>query len=280
MTELEFPFATVTAPSSVTPAGSQLILSVFPGADLFGMGFEAEGFCVVQARDAILGGDVRNFHPPAGKFAGVIGGPPCPDFSRARRGPPTGYGVEMIQEFLRVCQEAAPAWFLMENVAGVPSITLPGYRVQRLDLDASQFGLPQRRLRHFQFGSVTCQVLPLPRGAVCDAPGCDPTCVASHSGGRSWERFKALQGLAADFDLPSFTQAGKFRAVGNGVPVPMARALARAIVHAAPSHVGNPCACGCGRPVTGRQKLALPACRKRVQRRREVTVRTIFPAAN
>jgi site-specific DNA-cytosine methylase len=38
-----------------------------------------------------------------------------------------------------------------------------------------------------------------------------------------------LQGLPEDFDLPSFTVAGKLRAVGNGVPIPMGRAVARAV---------------------------------------------------
>lgn len=45
-----------------------LVLSMFPGADLFGMAFEAEGFCVVAGPDVIFGRDIRNFHPPAGRF--------------------------------------------------------------------------------------------------------------------------------------------------------------------------------------------------------------------
>lgn len=221
---------------------------------------------------------MRRFHAPAGRFDGVIGGPPCPDYSRARRGPPTGYGDAMLREFLRVVAEAAPGWFLMENVPGVPSVTLPGYRVQRLDLDASQFGLRQRRLRHFQFGSVTGLVLVIRRGAAREVPGCDPTCVASEgrrAGRRDFPEFCALQGLPPGFDLPGFTLQAKYRAVGNGVPVPMARALARAIVSAAPSHAVTVCDCGCGRAVTGAKRYALPRCRKAAQRRRDGSVRCL-----
>ena len=46
--------------------------------------------CVAMVRGPALlyGGDVRAFHAPAGAFAGVFGGPPCPDFSPALRTPP------------------------------------------------------------------------------------------------------------------------------------------------------------------------------------------------
>jgi DNA (cytosine-5)-methyltransferase 1 len=40
---------------------------------------------------------------------------------------------------------------------------------------------------------------------------------------------KEIQGLPADFDLPSFTVSAKCKAVGNGVPLPMGRAIARAV---------------------------------------------------
>ena len=46
----------------------------------------------------------------------------------------------------------------------------------------------------------------------------------------SFARMVELQGLPADFlsDAP-FTVAGKCKAVGNGVPLPMGRAIARAV---------------------------------------------------
>jgi len=45
----------------------------FPGIGMLDRGFEDVGFCVVRGPDLIWGGDIRNFHPPAGRFAGVIG---------------------------------------------------------------------------------------------------------------------------------------------------------------------------------------------------------------
>ncbi len=40
------------------------------------------------------------------------------------------------------------------------------------------------------------------------------------------------QGLPAGFDLPGFTVREKVRAVGNGVPLPMGRAIADAVLRA------------------------------------------------
>lgn len=259
-----------------------LVLSLFPGIDLLGRGFEDEGFCVVRGPDPLWGGDVRSFTPPAYVFHGVIGGPPCQDFSKARRSAPTGHGQAMLDEFVRCVEQAAPSWFLMENVPGVPDIEVRGYRLQRLDLRANEVGLRQRRLRHFQFGRSLGAALMLPdrvRGPVTGQAA-----LASEGHGkerRGWVEFCALQGLPADYDLPGFTLSEKYRAVGNGVPVPMAAFLARAIkAWSETAWTVDPgsvrlCLCGCGRQVSGKQVSALPACRKRLQRRRSVTLQQV-----
>lgn len=61
---------------------SELVLSVYPGVGLLDRGFEEEGYCVVRGPDILWGGDNRRFHPPPGRFDGVIGGPPCQAFSK------------------------------------------------------------------------------------------------------------------------------------------------------------------------------------------------------
>ena len=260
----------------------QLVLSMFPGADLLGRGFEEEGFCVVRGPDIVYGSDIRTFHGVKGKFDGVIGGPPCQDFSALRRGPETGYGVEMLREFLRVVSECSPAWFLMENVARVPDVSLDGYHVQRFDLNARHCGSAQSRLRHWQFGSLDGSVLQPVR---CDSSiGGEAICVASEgarSGRRGWSEFCQLQGLPADFELPGLSVEASYRAVGNGVPLPMARTVARAVTDRSVLFAGaSLCGCGCGRSVTGRQLLALPACRQRVSRlSRGVTRRRLVAPA-
>lgn len=245
-----------------------LVLSLFPGIDLLGRGFEAEGYCIVRGPDPLWGGDIRAFQPPAGRFDGLVGGSPCQDFSKLRRTPPTGEGLELLGEFVRCVEAARPAWFLLENVPGVPDIHPEGYHVQRFDLRANECGLSQQRLRHFQFGSVDGRVLVLRRGE--RAPVTERCAVAtegSQVGRRGWVEFCAAQGLPP-LALPALTLSARYEAVGNGVPVPMARFIARSIREAVPAGSVALCVCGCGRPLSGRQVAATAACRKRMERRR------------
>jgi len=248
---------------------SELILSLFPGAGLLDRGFELEGFCVVRGPDVVFGQDIRTFTPPAGRFTGIIGGPPCQDFSRARRRPPTGHGREMLREFARCVAAAFPDWFLLENVPGVPDISelAHGYTVQRFNLFASDAGCAQRRNRAFQFGFKTGRSLILMRTRSHFPVSPAPMASDTH---RNFAELCELQGLPRNFDLPGLSRSAKVRAVGNGVPVAMARLVAHAIrFRDAGIITGRVCACQCGRIVTGRQKTASATCRKKMQRERE-----------
>jgi DNA (cytosine-5)-methyltransferase 1 len=250
-----------------------LVLSVFPGVDLLGMAFEAEGFCVVRGPDLIFGGDIRTFRPPAGHFVGIIGGSPCQDFSSARRTAPTGDGMAMMAEYSRVVTAARPAWALLENVPTAPNLDIPGYMMQRIDLRGTECGLTQRRIRHFQFFSNPPRLIAVPRQVTGEAT--EPAAVATEGqrkNRRGWKEFCGVQGLSEPLKLPGMTLAARYRAVGNGVPIPMGRAIAAAIrswtVTAAKPRL---CSCGCGRVITGKAESAGPACRKRMERRRRVT---------
>lgn len=253
-----------------------LVLSIFPGIDLLGRGFELEGFSIVRGPDLLWGADVRGFHVPAGRFDGIIGGSPCQDFSRARRSAPSGEGVELLEEYCRIVVEGQPRWFLLENVPQVPDVRVDGYSIQRFDLDARECGMRQRRRRHFQFGSRDGRVIVIRRRFTGRAQS-QPTCLAtegSRPDRRTWGDFCELQGLPRDFELPGWPREFKYRAVGNGVPIPMARAIALAIRDAAIAAGAKSvtdrklCICGCTRVLKGKQRAATDACRKRLERAR------------
>ena len=53
-----------------------LVLSLFPGADLLGRGFELAGYCVVRGPDLLFGQKVEDFHPLPDVFAGRRGAVP------------------------------------------------------------------------------------------------------------------------------------------------------------------------------------------------------------
>ena len=231
-----------------------LVLSVFPGIGLLDMAFELEGFCVVRGPDLLWGGDIKSFHPPVGKFDGVIGGPPCQAFSRltalVRH---NGFRVadNLIPQFERVVAEIHPRWFLMENVVEAPIPDVPGYVVDPTILNNRWLGEPQSRKHRFSFGTQDGRKLhyqlaalesPEWAGRVCASGGVKPgqprdrSTRAKFLGWKTATALKEslrLQGLPEDFlDAAPFTMAGKHRVIGNGVPLPMGRALAQAVKRA------------------------------------------------
>ena len=344
----------------------KLVLSLFPGVGLLDRAFEEEGFTIVRGPDLIFGGDVRRFCPPRGVFAGVLGGPPCPDFSTARREEVKldGYGVEMLGEFARIVDCAEPLWWIMENVPSVPDVAVPGYQVQRIDVDNGWFA-EQRRLRVIQFGramaidaedgdrrpqlepwmiewirqpgcwdvvpedvqnrpdinferdvdqlvasvveagtssrrsvnsraekiapelrpavslrslkrepaAVSPVGLPLdiPRGEV--SHDAEPAVLGSGGDTRSFRERCRLQGLPDEYELPFFTEKARCQAVGNGVPLPMGRTIARAVLASiygesgAATPLPEPAAANrcseCDRPISGRATTCSARCRKR-----------------
>jgi len=264
-----------------------LVLSLFPGIGLLDMAFELEGFCVVRGPDLLWGGDVRSFHPPAGVFAGVIGGPPCQMFSRLAvmvraNGHEPRFG-NLIPAFERCVAEARPGWFLMENVPDAPTPAIDGYAVRdhvvnnRWFADEDGLGAEQRRTRRFSFGTTDGRRLvwdvalferPAVAAGVTSSDGggvmrgrrpfsvtgrhagrpprvadqrsrVAGSVTAGHGGATSkqyvypLEDACELQGLPRDFcrHMP-FTKQAKLQAVANGVPLPMGRAVARAVKRA------------------------------------------------
>lgn len=223
-----------------------LVLSLFPGIGLLDRAFEQEGFCVVRGPDLIWGGDVRLFHPPAGRFDGVIGGPPCQKFSTAARQRPGIKRLNLIPEFERCVFEARPDWFVMENVRGAPIPKVEGCQVNAVLVNNRLFGEEQNRVRRFSFGGMG-RLLALQFDpddiAIFENPVYEYCVTASdHTGGnwdnsrrgkgRTWRKMAELQGLPDDFDIPPFKREALGKAIGNGVPLPMGRAVAKAVKRA------------------------------------------------
>src|SRR5256714_94973 len=221
----------VTGPRG--PHQGQLVLSLFPGIGLLDMAFEEEGFCVVRGPDLLWGGDIRRFHPPAGKFDGVIGGPPCQKFSglanfahRWKRQP-----EDLIPEFARCVQEAHPAWFLMENVPQAPAPLVPGYHIRATLLNNRWLGEAQDRERRFTFGTPVIGPNFGIEVAALETYEYSRTVTASHGGGRrrmkgtieslKVEEAARRQGVPHGFNGDSpFKRAAQLKMLAQGVPLP------------------------------------------------------------
>lgn len=175
---------------------------------------------------------------------------------------------------------------------------LQQYSHQRIDINQGWYE-DISRLRHIQFCSKDNYFLNIPRGVMGNiSSGC-----ALANDDRSFKELCKIQGLSDDFDLPDFNVKGKKKAVGNGVPLSIGRVLANAVLNVttlgkiivthreeknvtlqhqifskAPQLHSDfldlkilRCACGCGRVVSGRKKTFDFSCRKRLQRKRDLT---------
>lgn len=224
---------------------SPLVLSLFPGIGLLDRAFELEGFCVVRGPDLLWGGDVRTFHPPAGRFDGVIGGPPCQKFGglanfsyRWKHAP-----EDLVPDYARIASAVQPRWFLMENVPNAPLPRVDGYELADVVLDNRWFGEEQARRRRFTFGTHDGRCLRRHLGgfAALENFGFAPTVTSAHGGGRprmkgriqrvTVEDALRLQGCAPDFfgRRSPFSAAAQKKMVVEGVPLPMGRAVAKAV---------------------------------------------------
>lgn len=224
---------------------ADLVLSLFPGIGLLDRAFEEQDYCVVRGPDLLWGGDIKRFHPPPGRFDGIIGGPPCQRFSPLAalvRHNGLEIAPDLIPEFERCIVEASPSWFLMENVRSAPVPCVPGYRCDVILLRDVWCGGETMRLRRITFGTRDGRFLPIDFPAL-HRPDPEPAALAS---GSSWDyktkrpagtksrvtlaNHLRLQGLPAEFFADSpFTVAAAIAMLGNGVPLAMGRALARAV---------------------------------------------------
>jgi len=234
-----------------------LILSLFPGLDLLGRAFEALGWCVVRGPDVLWAGDVRGWHAPAGRFDGIVGGPPCQSFSRLAalnrsQGREPRFG-NLIPEFERIVLEATPAWWITEEVVGAPIPSVPGYREESVILSPRDLGDAQSRDRRITVGS---KLLLGPVGLTGRLPALagsqEPPTPAATGRGTKWENRPGQRGrpwgtqswamasqIAETQGYPGLHErlratglwpaAGVCQALGTGVARVVADALARAI---------------------------------------------------
>lgn len=243
----------------------QLVLSLFPGLDLLGRAFSNNGFAVVKGPDLLWSERIEDFHVPPGRFDGVIGGPPCVEYSDANRRRRPELGDLLVRHFLRVVDESRCSWFVMENVRNVPDVRIAGWHVQRIDCMDVDFGGRQRRLRHIQFGHIDGFII-RPRRTIRDRPVTHTRALLTeptHASERHCRRLQT-QGFSG-IDLTPWKKWAANRLVGNGVPFATGNAIATAVHAASPQHAGD-CICGCGRPVTALAMSATPACRQRISR--------------
>ena len=157
------------------------IIDFFCGCGGLSLGFQKAGFDIIEAHDnwdKAIENYKNNFPHPVFKtdlsdweaitknlqdkaFDGIIGGPPCQDFSSAGKRE-EGDRANLTQSYARIVQVIHPRFFVMENVARSKNsgtykeararFKASGYGLTEMVLDASKCGVPQLRKRFFCVG--------------------------------------------------------------------------------------------------------------------------------
>lgn len=175
----------LTVPALIKPTTP--VIDLFCGCGGLSLGFEIAGFEVLGGLDSwepALDTYSSNFNHPAiasdlgdvdltlsiaenlakraGVKPGIIGGPPCQDFSTAGKRLDSSRADLTISFAQSVIRFGAP-FFVMENVpnatksrvyqAALKLLENAGYSVETIVLNAAEHGVPQRRRRLFAVGT-------------------------------------------------------------------------------------------------------------------------------
>lgn len=217
-----------------------LVLSLFPGFGLLDRAFELEGFAVVRGPDLLWGGDVRRFEPPSDAFDGIIGGPPCQPHSNAAEILTTS-AVDLIPEFVRCVELARPRFVVMENVNGAhhhPAIPRDWHAAMVRDWDCG--GLTTRRRSFWTWpmmiwdpperaGEPSLSVLASTAKRGGGQYAADKNFLAGNLPLSEYERLQGAEGMTAGLMAAGSNKYFAVHCLGNGVPVPMGRYIARSV---------------------------------------------------
>lgn len=221
-----------------------LVLGLFPGGGLFDKAFELEGFTVVKGPDVLFGSDVREFTAPYGVFDGIIGGPPCVEFSKVNTHERKREAPNLVAEFFRIVWQAHPRWWVMENVVQATERVLSyAPTAKYVDLSDWDCGGKTQRIRRFWYDTnfAPFEIVAPPKRegkgeksvlASTHKQGPTPNRPGYLPGNLSTEEYAALQG--AEYLVPELKKRRASKAfivhlLGNGVPLAMGRHIAREV---------------------------------------------------
>ncbi len=157
-------------------------VDIFCGCGGLSLGFEKSGYDILEAYDswnAAVNIYSRNFdhnviemdcndisidHLKSLNLDVIIGGPPCQDYSSAGKRDENLGRATLTETYARIICEVKPKWFVMENVDRImKSETLVkcldlfksvDYGLTQVVLNASLYGVPQKRKRYFLIGEL------------------------------------------------------------------------------------------------------------------------------
>ncbi len=172
------------------------VLDLFAGAGGFSTGFKQAGFNIVGALEQNISAaktyaknhpetlmiitDIKQVNLLDSRIDLIIGGPPCQGYTKATcknkdlRYDDTDERNLLYKEYIRIVENIKPKAFVMENVPALltykrglyfndikESLLKLGYYVDAQELDASDYNVPQKRVRLFIVG-IYNRSIPIP----------------------------------------------------------------------------------------------------------------------
>ena len=142
------------------------VLDLFCGCGGFSTGFLRAGFDIKYGIDFWEGckktyeynhpgaefilKDIMNLEPQDFKSIDiVIGSPPCPEFSTAKRNPNPQKGMILVNKFREWINIIKPKYWILENVPGIKQFLESKLYSKIKILNSANFGVPQGRIRCF-----------------------------------------------------------------------------------------------------------------------------------
>ncbi len=209
-----------------------IAIDLFCGAGGMAVGFEQAGFDILLGVDVdghhaatharnfpygttlcksvaeLTGNDVRGVIGSASDVDLIFGGPPCQGFSHMGLRDTQDPRNTLVDQFVRLVSEVKPRAFVMENVPGmlagdtrrvldraISDFEKAGFRIVKpiRVLDASEFGVPQKRKRLFVIGirSDIEREMNYPEGP-CPGQAARPTVWTAISDLPDVERYESL----------------------------------------------------------------------------------------
>jgi DNA (cytosine-5)-methyltransferase 1 len=166
-------------------------ISLYSGAGGMDIGFDKAGFEIIWSNDidpfavdthkrilkncnATIGDVCKQTLPTNESIDLVFGGPPCQGFSVAGKMDPNDPRSRHVWNFLGIVKMLKPKAFVMENVKAlaenarwksireqlIENANSIGYKTKLFVLNASDYGVPQKRERMFLIGMLDQEPLP------------------------------------------------------------------------------------------------------------------------
>lgn len=190
----------------------------------------------------------------ANKITGIIGGPPCQDFSSAGKRVEADR-ADLTEKYADIVCRYRPSFFLMENVPraqkanafrrAINQLEQEGYKIIEQVLDASLCGVPQRRKRLITVGFLSSSAKPEEfRNLLLAGLSSNPTTLRDYFG----------DSLGTEYIYRHPRSYARRAIFSIDEPYPTVRGVNRPVAPGYPGHPGDPAPASESRSLTTEER--------------------------